>query len=83
MNLLQKKRNMQQLWLLCLLITLAGCCNQQPVKEYISVKPKAAPLSETTLQAMQPNSTEVLNRAGLWYENSGKLLDSVMLPSGS
>ena len=68
---------MKQLSLAIALITLAGCCSPKVEREFISVKPEALPMNSNVLQGMQPNSTELLKRAGHWYENSGKLLDSV------
>ncbi|MNL22299.1 hypothetical protein D3C87_1436400 [compost metagenome] len=63
------------------LTTMVGCSSQPPVREFISVKPEAQPLNKSVLQSMQPNSTDLLKRAGLWYENSGQLLNSVTEPS--
>lgn len=57
--------------------TLAGCSSLNSEPRYINVKPKAEPLSAEVLQAMQPDSTQVLKKADQWYENSGQLLDSV------
>ena len=66
--------------LVCVLITIAGCASLKPEPTYIVVKPKVAPLSKTVLQAMQPNSTELLQKADSWLQNSGQLLDSVTSP---
>ena len=73
----------QKLLLLCMLSTLAACASQKPAREFIESKPKVEPLSASVLQAMQPNSTEVLKRADQWYKNSGLLLDSVTNNSGN
>ena len=63
------------------LITLTGCSSPPPVREFISVKPEVQPLNKSVLQGMQPNSTDLLKRAELWYENSGQLLNNVTEPS--
>lgn len=63
--------------LVLLLSTQIGCSNLKGEPEYINVKPKVQPLTENVLQAMQPNSTELLKRADDWLLNSGLLLDSV------
>ena len=63
--------------LVCVLITIAGCASLKPEPTYIVVKPKAEPLSETTLRAMQPDSTDSLKRASMWSENSRRLLNNV------
>lgn len=57
---------------------LSGCSSQTPEREFINVKPEVQPLNKSVLQGMQPNSTDLLKRAEDWYENSGKLLDSVI-----
>lgn len=57
--------------------SLSGCGTATPERAYINVKPKVEPLSETVLQAMQPNSIDLLKRADDWLLNSGLLLDSV------
>lgn len=57
--------------------SLTGCGSLKGEPTYINVKPKAEPLSETVLHAMQPNSTDLLKRADDWLLNSGQLLDSV------
>ena len=59
------------------LITSVGCASLKPEPTYIVVKPKAEPLSETTLRAMQPDSTDSLKRASMWSENSRHLLNNV------
>lgn len=63
------------------LTLLTGCSSQKAEREFISDRPKALPVNKHVLQGMQPNSTELLKKAELWYENSGKLLDSVTEPS--
>ncbi|QDH83973.1 hypothetical protein Axy10_067 [Achromobacter phage vB_AxyP_19-32_Axy10] len=71
-------KHLTALSLLALLAsTLTGCSVANPERAYINVKPKADPLSAEVLQAMQPNSTEVLKKADSWLENSAQLLDSV------
>lgn len=56
---------------------LSGCAASKPEPVYTNVQPRAEKLSESVLQAMQPNSTDLLKKAETWYDNSGKLLDSV------
>lgn len=56
---------------------LTGCATANPEVRYTNVKPKVPPLSENVLDAMQPNSTDLLKRADDWLLNSGLLLDSV------
>lgn len=68
---------MNKLWPLSVLTLLAACSPLKPEPVYINVKPQLAPLSAEILQAMQPDSTDLLKRAAAWYGNSGKLLDSV------
>jgi hypothetical protein len=70
-------RNISLSCLVFALIMSAGCASLKPEPTYIVVKPKAEPLSETTLQAMRPNSTDSLKRAYSWSENSRRLLNSV------
>lgn len=62
---------------ICVLLMSAGCCSPRIEQRYIAVRPKLEPLPAETLQAMQPNSTELLKKADTWYESSGQLLDSV------
>ena len=42
---------------------------------------KLAPWILATLQAMQPDSTDLLKRADEWLQNSQQLLDSVTTSS--
>ena len=69
----------QVLLLLFSVSTMLGCSSLKPEARYINVKPKADPIPAEILQAIRPNSTEVLKKAETWYENSGKLLDCVTL----
>lgn len=75
------KHGTKRLLPLLLLTTIVGCSSMKPEREFIESSRKAAPLSESVLQAMQPNSIEVLKKADQWYESSGKLLDSVTINS--
>ena len=78
-----KKKQLMQLPLLGLMLSmLVGCSslNKEPI--VINVKPRVEPLSKPILQAMQPNSTELLKKADNWLLNSQQLLDSVMTNSG-
>lgn len=68
---------MKWLLLTSVLLTSSACCKARTELRYTNVKPKLEPLPVEILQAMQPDSTELLKRAEDWYENSGKLLDSV------
>lgn len=70
---------MQLTLLLLVVSTIAGCSSLKPEPRYINVKPKADPIPAEILQAIQPNSTDLLKKAEVWYENSGKLLDCVTL----
>ena len=65
------------LFWLSALLTSSGCCKAHVEVRYIETKLHPAPLPPEILQAMQPNSTELLKRAENWSESSGKLLDSV------
>ena len=60
-----------------LLMLLSGCAAPKIEQRYTNVRPKVEPLSAEILQAMQPNSTELLNRGEAWNASTGKLLDSV------
>ncbi|QYW01844.1 o-spanin [Stenotrophomonas phage Paxi] len=77
MHWLKRIGNMMSKLLPCALITLAGCNSVPNGRPYTNVKPKLEPLSVEVSQAMQANSTPLLKKADLWYENSGLLLDSV------
>ena len=77
MNSQKLSRNTLKTWLICVLSMSSGCAAVAIEPTTTNVKPKVLPLSETTLQAMQPDSTKLLKKADTWYENSGKLLDSV------
>ena len=68
---------MKKLSLLLLLSTLCACASRPKEPLYINIKPKLDPLSAEVSRAMQPNSTELLKRAGAWSESSRQLLDSV------
>lgn len=73
-----KPTSIMQMLLLLLSVTLLSACG--PVKtgqQSTNVRPKVEPLSEEILQTMQADSTPLLKKADRWYENSGKLLDSV------
>lgn len=74
------KKTKTTLWLLLGLsvITSSGCSTLSNEPVVINVKPKVEPLSKPILQAMQPNSTELLSRADGWLQSSQQLLDSVM-----
>ena len=77
MNFPKQISTMPKLLLLLSLITLSACATSNNGQRYTNVKPKVEPLSEEILQTMQADSTPLLKKADLWYENSGKLLDSV------
>ena len=68
---------MKKLVLLCVLSTLSACASQPKGGPPTNVSPKADPLSEPVLRAMQPNSTDLLKRVEAWLESSKQLLDSV------
>ena len=78
MNFPKRILTMQMLLLLCISIMLSACATSNSGQRYTNVKPKVEPLSEEILQTMQADSTPLLKKADLWYENSGKLLDSVI-----
>ena len=77
MNWPKLGRNMKWLLVACGLIFSSACCKARIEPRYINVMPKLEPLPAETLQAMQPDSTELLKKAEDWYESSGELLDSV------
>ncbi len=77
MSLLKHKRPMKLLLLSSVLSMIVGCSSVPTEQRYTNVRPKAEPLSVEVLQAMQPDSTRLLKKADLWFENSGTLLDSV------
>ena len=77
MNFPKRILTMQLLLLLLSVSMISACASQNNVQRFTNVKPKVEPLSEEILQTMQADSTPLLKRADLWYENSGKLLDSV------
>lgn len=68
---------MKWLLLTSVLFMSSACCKARSELRYTNVKPKLEPLPAEILQAMQPDSTELLKKAEDWYESSGKLLDSV------
>jgi hypothetical protein len=68
---------MQMLSLMFVLSMLSACGAANKGPQFTNVRPKVEPLSEEISQAMQVDSTPLLKKADLWYENSGKLLDSV------
>lgn len=72
-------RKLLLLPLLTLALPLASCGKTVPGESLcIGLRPKLEPLSEQTLQAMQPNSTELSQRASDWSKSSTQLLNSVM-----
>lgn len=71
------KPAMKGLLLVMLLSMLLGCGTTKKELTYTNEKLKAQKLSEEVLQAMQPNSTEVLKRADEWLKTSEQLLNSV------
>ena len=77
MSCLKRILTMQMLLLMLSVTSISGCAMSNKGQQYINVKPKVEPLSEEILQTMQADSTPLLKRADLWYEHSGKLLDSV------
>ena len=74
-----QKLNDFMIWplLISALLFSVGCCSAKTAQRYTVARPKLEPLPAATLQAMQPDSTELLKKAEDWYESSGQLLDSV------
>ena len=70
------KLAMKSLLPIMLLSMLLGCGTTKKEPSYTNEKLKAQKLSEEVLQAMQPNSTEVLKRADEWLRTSEQLLNS-------
>lgn len=77
MNLPKPNSIMQRLLLTFVVSTTVACSCPSNVRPPTNVLPKVEPLSEEVSQAMQADSTPLLKRADSWYENSGRLLDSV------
>lgn len=71
------------LLLLCSLGLLSACASHRTEPRSTNVCPTLEPLSGQTLRAMQPNSTDLLNRADSWLESSDQLLQSVTDNSSS
>lgn len=76
-ELADAKKNMKWLWLLLPLILMNGCASQNPEQNFINVKPNPEPLDAETLQALQVDSTLLLQRASNWLKTSQSLLNSV------
>jgi uncharacterized lipoprotein YajG len=81
MNSLKKKNLMQSLLLSLGVSMMAGCSSLTNEPVITNVSPKVEPLSKPILQAMQPDSTDLLKRADEWLQNSQQLLDSVTTSS--
>lgn len=69
-------RSMKLLWLLSLSSMLIGCGLLKQEQAFTNVQQEPVKQSEKLSQITQQNSTDLLNKAEHWYENSGKLLDS-------
>lgn len=77
MHLQKQIRSSRGLLLVSMLSILSACGTLNKERLTTNICPQPAPLSKNILQAMQPNSTEVLKRADDWSKNSQQLLDSV------
>ncbi|QXV75783.1 o-spanin [Escherichia phage AlfredRasser] len=77
-DLIKPKSLMKSLLILLLTSTIVGCSSQKNEPRVINVKPQPEPLNASILQAMQPDSTQVLKKADVWLKNSRQLLDSVI-----
>lgn len=70
-------RTMRLLMLLCALSTSAGCRRISAEPRCTELRPQPAPLPPEILLLMQPDSTQLLNEASTWSNDSKQLLDSV------
>lgn len=76
-SLLQKKRLLLAILPMSLL-SLAGCGTVTSERPCIGLRPKLEPLSEQTLQAMQPNSTAYSAKVLDFSKKAESSLNSVM-----
>lgn len=67
---------MRMLLLLYVLSMVSSCGLVRHEPRYTNVKPQLEPLPANVLQAMQPDSTDLLQRASAWSKNSSELLNS-------
>lgn len=66
------------LWLLLSALSMStGCRRTTAGPRCTDLRPQPAPLPPEILLITQPDSTDLLQRASRWSENSQQLLDSV------
>ena len=76
MTLLKRTKFIRALLLLSTASMLFGCGTVNSGQHITEPKPHPDPLSAEILQAMQPNSTNLLNRADVWLKSSDQQLNS-------
>ena len=76
--MLKQEKIIYILFLSLSLLTLAGCSSQNKEQCFINVKPQIAKDAQL-LQISQADSTDLLQKASLWLENSETLLNSETL----
>lgn len=77
MTLHKRTRITQWLLLLFTLSMLPSCATPNVVPIVTDCRPKLDPIPVEVSQAMQPDSTDLLQRVSNWLKNSEQLLSSV------